>query len=197
MHICCLDLEGVLVPEVWIRVARKTGVRDLELTTRDISDYDVLMQHRLKVMKREGIRLKDIQRVISTIRPLPGALSFIKKLRSQTQVIILSDTFYEFAEPLMRQLDFPTLFCHYLKVNKAGFITGYTLRQKDAKRKAVETLRKLRFEVRAAGDSYNDISMLQAADKGILFSPPDIIRKEFPKFPATKSYAALLKQLLK
>ena len=196
MVICCLDLEGVLVPEIWIAVSKKTGIRDLRFTTRDIPDYDVLMQRRLKILKKEGIRLKDIQNVIAGIRPLPGAKAFLENLRAKHQVIILSDTFEEFALPLMKQLGMPTIFCNSLKTDKRGFISGYTLRQKDGKRKAVENLKRSSFTVYAAGDSYNDITMLKSADKGVLFNPPDAIRRQFPKFKITKNYAQLLRALL-
>ena len=196
MVICCLDLEGVLVPEIWIAVSKKTGIKDLRFTTRDIPDYDVLMQRRLKILKKEGIRLKDIQNVIAGIRPLPGAKAFLENLRAKHQVIILSDTFEEFALPLMKQLGMPTIFCNSLKTDKRGFISGYTLRQKDGKRKAAENLKRSSFTVHAAGDSYNDITMLKAADKGVLFNPPDAIRRQFPKFKITKNYAQLLRALL-
>lgn len=198
MHICCLDLEGVLVPEIWIAVSKKTGLRSLKLTTRDIPDYDQLMQYRIRILKKEGIPLKEIQKVIATMRPLPGADSFLKKLRRSFPVIILSDTFYEFAGPLMNQLGNPTLFCNWLKVNSAGFISGYELRQKDGKRKAVQALHQIGFQIKAAGDSYNDLSMLRTADQGVLFRPPLSIQKKFGKrFTVTHTHAALLKALTK
>jgi len=196
MKVCCLDLEGVLVPEVWIEFAETTGIKELRLTTRDIQDYDKLMKYRLEILKKRGITLKDIQAVIAKIKPLKGALTFLKELQSKRQVIILSDTFYEFAEPLMRQLDFPTLFCHYLEVDKKGYVSGYRLRQKNSKQKAVEALRKLNFTIHAAGDSYNDIPMLKTADKGILFNPPPKIAGEYPQFPVAKSYKSLMAKLL-
>lgn len=186
-----------MVPEVWINVARKTGIKDLLLTTRDIPDYNVLMRYRLKILKKHGLRLPDIQRVIARMRPLPGAKTFLNRLRARTQVIILSDTFYEFADPLMRQIGYPTLFCNRLKVAKSGLITGYKLRQSNGKEKAVRGLRKLGFEVRAAGDSYNDLTMLKSANRGILFNPPAAIRRKYKRFPVTRTHAALLKQLLK
>ena len=195
MIICCLDLEGVLVPEIWIAVSKKTGIRDLRFTTRDIPDYDVLMARRLKILKKEGIRLKDIQSVIAKIKPLPGAKAFLDKLRTQHQVLILSDTFEEFAKPLMKQLGMPTIFCNSLKIDKKGFISGYTLRQKDGKRKAVENLKASGFRIHAAGDSYNDVTMLKVADKGVLFNPPANIVKEFPRFKLTKNYSQLLSAL--
>jgi len=196
MRVCCLDLEGVLVPEIWIRVSETTGVQELKVTTRDIKDYDELMTYRLGVLQKHKITLKDIQKVIAQIQPLPGAKKFLARLRSQSQVIILSDTFYEFAEPLMKQLDWPALFCHDLKVSRSGFVTDYLLRQKNQKEKAVKALQKLNFEVYAAGDSYNDLTMLLAADKGILFKPPAAIVKEYPKLPVTRNYETLFKKLL-
>ena len=187
----CLDLEGVLVPEIWIRVAEETGIEDLRLTTRDIADYDVLMKHRLNVLAQHGLRLADIQSVIATIRPLEGAADFLTWLRERCQVIILSDTFQEFALPLMRQLGLPTIFCHQLDVDSQGHITNYQLRQQDQKRHAVMALRALNFFVIAAGDSYNDTSMLLEAQAGVFFRPPDSILKEFPQFPVTHTYDEL------
>ena len=196
MEIVCLDLEGVLVPEVWIRVARKTKIEALKLTTRDIRDYDELMQYRLKILRRHKIKLKDIQKVIATIRPLPGAKRFLDQLRAKSQVVILSDTFYEFAEPLMKQLGYPTLLCHYLSIDKKGFVKSYQLRQKNSKEKAVRAFRKLNFKVSAAGDSYNDLTMLKSAHQGILFNPPLGISKEYTQYPVAKSYGSLLRMLL-
>ena len=196
MIIRCLDLEGVLVPEIWIAVSKKTGIRDLRFTTRDIPDYDVLMRRRLKILRENGLKLKDIQNVIRKIRPLPGARAFLDALRSRGQVLILSDTFEEFAGPLMRQLGMPSLFCNQLLVDKKGFISGYRLRQKNGKEKAVKALRSIGFEVRAAGDSYNDITMLKAADRGVLFHPPANIVKEFPGFKVAKNYKDLLSKLI-
>lgn len=195
MIISCLDLEGVLVPEIWIEVSQKTGIDDLKFTTRDIPDYNVLMCRRLKILKKEKIRLKDIQNVIAKIKPLPGAKKFLNELRARHQAIILSDTFEQFAQPLMKQLGWPTLFCNTLKVDSRGFIAGYTLRQKDGKKKAVLNLQRTGFRVHAAGDSYNDITMLKAADKGVLFNPPANIVKEFPRFKVAKNYKALLNAL--
>ena len=194
--IYCLDLEGVLVPEIWIGVSRKFRMPSLKLTTRDIPDYDKLMKYRIDILKKEGITLKDIQKVIATLRPLPGAKSFLDTLRKNGQVIILSDTFYEFAGPLMAQLGFPTLFCNYLHTDKKGFISGYTLRQKDGKKKAVKALHQINFKVAAAGDSYNDLTMLREADKGVLFNPPDSIRKACKDLPAAYNYKELLSRLL-
>ena len=191
MRICCLDLEGVLVPEIWIEVSKKTGIDDLKYTTRDIPNYDLLMRRRLKILKEKKIRLRDIQNVIAKIKPLPGAQKFLNNLRQISQVIILSDTYEEFGLPLLKQLGMPTLFCNSLTVNKEGFISGYDLRQKDGKAKAVHALRSLGFRIHAAGDSYNDITMLRAAHKGVLFNPPDRIRRQFPSFKVTRSYTQL------
>ncbi|MCG6870933.1 MAG: bifunctional phosphoserine phosphatase/homoserine phosphotransferase ThrH, partial [Gammaproteobacteria bacterium] len=173
MHVVCLDLEGVLVPEIWISVAEQTGIDDLKLTTRDIADYDQLMRHRLEVCSRHGLGLGRIQEVIAALEPLAGAGEFLESLRARYQVVILSDTYYEFASPLMRQLGWPTLFCHHLEADESGRIVDYHLRQPDQKRRAVLAFRDLKFRTIAAGDSYNDTSMLGAADAGILFRPPD------------------------
>lgn len=191
--IACLDLEGVLVPEIWINFSLKTGIEELKLTTRDIPDYDVLMKRRLGILEQHGFKLKDIQDVIETLNPLEGAPEFLDWLRTEFQVIILSDTFYQFAAPLMKQLGYPTLFCHDLEVGPDGKIVNYRLRLKDQKRLAVQKIKELNFKVAAAGDSYNDIGMLEAADRGILFSPPDNVVKEYPQFPVTRDYAALRK----
>jgi len=195
--VICLDLEGVIFPEIWINVAKRTGVEALRRTTRDEPDYDKLMRYRLAILRRERIRLRDIQRVIAGIRPLPGAASFLRKLRVRYQVIILSDTFYEFAAPLMKQLDYPTLFCNFLRIGKDGYIANYRLRQPNGKAESVRALRRLNFPVRAAGDSYNDITMLKAADAGVLFRPPPKIAGEFPQFPVTQTHTALMKALVK
>ena len=186
--LACLDLEGVLLPEIWIKFAEKTGIESLKLTTRDIPDYDELMSGRLKILNQHNLKLNDIQEVISKLSPLNGSYDFLKWLKSEFQVIILSDTFYEFAQPLMQQLDFPTLFCHKLITNSSGEIVTYELRQKDQKTKAVKALQSLNFQVISAGDSYNDIGMLQQADAGILFCPPSNVIDEFPQFPVTKNY---------
>lgn len=191
MELACLDLEGVLVPEVWIAVAEATGIDDLRLTTRDIADYDELMSYRLKVLDREGLKLPQIQQVIATLRPLPGAVEFIDWLRERYQVIILSDTFYQFADPLMAQLGRPTLFCHQLVVAADGTITGYQLRMPDQKRHAIIALQGLNFVCIAAGDSYNDTSMLGQAEAGILFNAPQRVIDEFPQFQVTTSYDEL------
>lgn len=191
MDIVALDLEGVLVPEIWIGVAERTGIEALELTTRDIADYDELMQHRLRVLDENRLGLGDIEAVIATLEPLEGAADFLSRLREHMQVVILSDTFYQFAGPLMRQLGFPTLWCHRLEVDEGGRITGYRLRQKDPKRRAVEALQGLNFRVLAAGDSYNDVSMIQAADAGVFFRPPLKVTQEYPQFPIAQDYEEL------
>ena len=197
MKIYCLDLEGVLIPEIWIKVSEKTKIKELRLTTRDIPDYDVLMKRRLKILREKNIKLRDIQKVISAIQPLPGAKLFLDMLRSRSQVVILSDTYYEFAMPLMRKLGDPVLLCNWLETDKAGFITHYRLRQRNGKEKAVRGLKRIGFKIHAVGDSYNDITMLKAADKGVLFNPPANIVKEFPEFRITKNYKELLGALLK
>ena len=189
--IACLDLEGVLVPEIWINVAERTGIEALRATTRDIPDYDVLMKQRLGILEEHGLGIADIQDVISGMGPMPGAQEFLDWLRERLQVVILSDTFYEFAEPLMRQLGWPTLFCHRLEIAADGRIANYHLRLPDPKRKAVQAFRQLAFQTVATGDSYNDTSMLAEADAGILFRPPDNVIREFPEFPVTRSYEEL------
>jgi phosphoserine/homoserine phosphotransferase len=191
LHVACLDLEGVLVPEIWINVAERTGIPALRVTTRDEPDYDVLMKRRLRILAEHDLRLADIQDVIASMGPLPGAHEFLDWLRERTPVLILSDTFYEFAAPLMRQLGHPTLFCHRLGTDAEGRIVDYHIRLPDQKRRTVEALRLLAFRVIAAGDSYNDTAMLGAADFGILFRPPDNVIAEFPQFPVTQSYAEL------
>jgi len=194
--LACLDLEGVLLPEIWIAFAEKTEIEQLKLTTREIPDYDELMQGRLKILNDNNLKLIDIQNVIKTLSPLAGAIDFLAWLKSEFQVIILSDTFYQFVEPLMKSLDYPTLFCNDLIVNSKGDITGYQLRQKDGKTKAVSALKKLNFKVIAAGDSYNDTGMLQEADAGILFCPPDNVIKDFPQFPVSRNYEEFKNTLL-
>lgn len=191
MELLCLDLEGVLIPEIWINFAKKTGIQALEATTRDIPDYDVLMTQRLRILKEHNLGLPDIQAVIDDMGPLPGAKEFVEWARTHFQLIILSDTFYEFAHPLMRQLGWPTLFCHKLEVNEQGFITDYKLRQPDQKRQSVKAFHQLNFRVIAAGDSYNDTTMLGEADHGFLFDAPENVIAEFPQFPAIHGYAAL------
>jgi phosphoserine/homoserine phosphotransferase len=189
--IACLDLEGVLVPEIWINVAATTGIGALRRTTRDEPDYDELMRYRLRILEEHGLRLSDIQQVIAKMGPLEGAKDFLAWLRDRHQVIILSDTFYEFAAPLMAQLDHPCLFCHSLVVDNDGAVRDYTLRLHDGKRKAVMALKLLNFSVIAAGDSYNDTTMLEEADAGILFRPPENVVRDFPQFPVTRTYEEL------
>ena len=188
MHVICSDLEGVWVPEVWINVAKKTGIDELKLTTRDIKDYDELMQYRLNILDKHDLKLKDIQDVIATLKPLEGALEIIKWLQSVSRVIVVSDTFVEFADPLMRQLDYPTLFCHSLEVDETNRITGYKLRQKDPKRQTVISLQNLKYEVIAFGDSYNDMSMLEQADKAFLYRPPQNVIDDYPHFSVATNY---------
>jgi phosphoserine/homoserine phosphotransferase len=191
LHLVCLDLEGVLIPEIWIEISQRTGIAELSRTTRDEPDYDKLMRSRLDILARHGLRLPAIQAVIAGMAPLPGAAEFLAALRSRYQVVILSDTFYEFAAPLVRQLGWPTLMCHWLEVDGEGAVRGYRLRMPDPKRAAVEAFRSLNFRVIAAGDSYNDTSMLGAADAGIFFRPPEAIAAQFPAFPATREYSEL------
>lgn len=191
MEVACLDLEGVLVPEIWIDFAERTGIDALRATTRDIPDYDQLMQQRLRLLRENGLGLADIQSVIASMSPLDGAPEFLDWLRERFQVVILSDTFYEFSQPLMRQLGFPTLFCHRLEVDGQGRIVDYHLRQKDPKRQCVKAFHGLNFRVIAAGDSYNDTSMLSEADAGILFRAPAHVIEEFPQFPAVHEFSGL------
>ena len=188
MDIICSDLEGVFVPEIWINVAEKTGIEELKLTTRDIPDYDVLMKRRLKILDEKGLALKDITDVIATMDPLPGAREFMDWLRSVSQLIVVSDTFIQFAGPLMKKLGMPSLFCHSLDIDDKGFIRNYSLRQVDAKRKTVLALKGLNYRVIAFGDSYNDVNMLKEADAGFLFCPPQNVIDEFPQFPVTRTY---------
>jgi len=189
--IACLDLEGVLVPEIWINVAERTGIEALRATTRDVPDYDVLMKQRLRILEEHGLGIADIQEVIGGMGPLPGAGEFLDWLRERLQVVILSDTFYDFAEPLMRQLGWPTLFCHTLEISNDGRVADYHLRLPDPKRQAVRAFRQLAFRTIATGDSYNDTTMLGEADAGILFRPPDNVIAEFPQFPVARDYDAL------
>lgn len=191
MQLVCLDLEGVLVPEIWIAFAERTGIPELRRTTRDEPDYDKLMQYRLDLLKQHRLGLPDIQQVISGMGPMEGAKAFLDALRRDFQVVILSDTFYEFAMPLMRQLGYPTLFCHKLEVDESGFVRDYTLRMPEQKRESVKAFKSINFKVIAAGDSYNDTAMLAAADAGILFRPPQNVIDEFPQFPVTRSYEEL------
>ena len=191
MELACLDLEGVLIPEIWINFAERTGIDALRATTRDIPDYDVLMKQRLRILKEHGLGLTDIQDVIGGMAPLEGAAAFLDWLRARFQVIILSDTFYEVAAPLMAQLGHPTLFCHRLETDASGTIVAYHLRQADPKRKAIQALHALNFRIVAAGDSYNDTTMLGEADAGILFRPPQNVIDEFPLCPVRTTYDEL------
>lgn len=192
MQVVCLDLEGVLVPEIWIAFAERTGIPAFRRTTRDEPDYDKLMQYRLGLLRQHGLKLADIQAVIAGMAPMDGARDFLDTLRTRYQLIILSDTFYEFADPLMQQLNRPTLFCHRLIADAEGFVAEYRLRQPDQKRQAVRALQSLNYQVIAAGDSYNDTAMLGAADAGFLMHAPPHIVAEFPQFPLNNSYAELL-----
>jgi phosphoserine / homoserine phosphotransferase len=196
MYVVCSDLEGVFVPEVWINVAEKTGIKELRLTTRDVSDYDVLMKGRIRILGERGLKLKDIQNVIAQIRPLDGALEFIAWLKERTQLIVVSDTFIQFAEPLMKQLGRPTLFCHSLVIDEENRIVDYKLRQKDPKRKTVEALQGMNYQVIGMGDSYNDISMLKQSEVGILFRPPDNVVKDHPELQVVYDYEKLKKILI-
>jgi len=197
VELACLDLEGVLVPEIWIAFAEETGIDALKATTRDIPDYDVLMKQRLRILDEHGLTLPQIQETISRLSPLEGAVEFVDWLRERFQVVILSDTFYEFSQPLMRQLGFPTLLCHKLEVDDQGRITGYTLRQRDPKRQSVRAFQLLNYRVIATGDSYNDTTMLTQAESGILFHAPENVIREFPQFPAVHTYEDLKKEFIK
>ncbi len=191
MELACLDLEGVLVPEIWIAFAEKTGIEELRATTRDIPDYNVLMKQRLAILDQHGLKIDDIQEVIATLEPLPGAIDFVNWLRERFQVIILSDTFYEFSAPLMRQLGWPTLFCHRLITDDEGRVVDYKLRQEDPKRASVKAFHSLNYRVIAAGDSYNDTTMLGEADVGILIHAPQNVIDEFPQFRSVANHAEL------
>lgn len=183
------DLEGVLVPEIWIAVAEETGIEQLRLTTREVSDYDQLMTMRIDILRQHGLKLADIQRVIATLRPLPGAAEFVGWVRERSQFIIISDTFYEFAAPLMAQMDFPTIFCHSLVTDGDGMITGYRMRLEQPKRRSVAALQEIGFRVLAMGDSYNDVAMLEIAEGGLFFAPPDNVVADYPHFPIARDYA--------
>ena len=197
MEIACLDLEGVLVPEIWIAFAEKTGIEALKKTTRDEPDYDVLMKYRLDILRENGLGLNEIQEVISTLEPLPGAKDFIDWLRERFQVVILSDTFYEFASPLMKQLGYPTLLCHKLETADDGTVINYHLRQANPKRQAVVGFKSMYYRTIAAGDSYNDTTMLAEADAGILFHAPDNVINEFPQFPAVQTFNDLKREFIR
>lgn len=191
IKIICADMEGIFTPEIWIRVAKKTGIEELKLTTRDISDYDVLMKKRLGILAENGLKLKDITDVIETMDPLEGALDFLNWARERTQIIVVSDTYVEFARPLLRKLGWPTLFCNTLTIAPDGSIADYNLRQQDGKRKTVLSLKRLNYHILAVGDSYNDITMLKEADAGVLFKPPENVRSEYPELPVTYNYDEL------
>lgn len=197
MELACLDLEGVLIPEIWIAFAEHTGIDELKATTRDIPDYDVLMTQRLRLLREHQLGIHEIQEVIGQLKPLQGAREFVDWLRERFQVIILSDTFYEFSQPLMRQLGWPTLFCHRLEVDGEGTVVGYTLRQRDPKRQSILALKTLYYRIIAAGDSYNDTTMLGEADAGILFKAPDNVIREFPQFPAVHDYEDLKQEFVR
>ena len=197
MEIACLDLEGVLVPEIWIAFAEKTGIEELKKTTRDEPDYDVLMQYRLDLLRQHGLGLNEIQEVISTLSPLDGAVDFVNWLRERFQVVILSDTFYEFASPLMRQLGYPTLLCHKLEIDDQGNVANYRLRQANPKRQAIVGFKSMHYRTIAAGDSYNDTTMLAEADAGILFHAPDNVIREFPQFPAVQTFSDLKREFVR
>lgn len=195
MYVICSDLEGVFVPEIWINVAKKTGIEELRLTTRDIPDYDVLMQKRLAILKDNHLKLSDITAVIATMEPMDGAVEMIEWMRATAQLIVLSDTFVEFAKPLMQKLGWPTLFCHSLTIDKNGAIAGYNLRQPEGKKRSVEAMQSLNYDVIAMGDSYNDIAMLKAADHGILFRPPENVIAEYPELPVTYDYQEMRQRI--
>lgn len=197
MDLVCLDLEGVLIPEVWINFALKTGIDELKLTTRDISDYDVLMKRRVEILKEHNLTLKDIQDVIATMDPLDGAKDFLDTLRARTQVIILSDTFTEFARPFMKKLGWPTIFCNELVVDPSGMITDYILRQENGKQRAIEAFRSIGYRTLAAGDSYNDLTMIKTADRGIFFKAPAAIKDDNPDIPLVTEYGDFLQEIEK
>ena len=197
MEIACLDLEGVLVPEIWIAFAEKTGIQELKKTTRDEPDYGVLMNYRLDLLRQHGLGMNEIQEVIASLKPLDGAVEFIDWLRERFQVVILSDTFYEFASPLMKQLGYPTLLCHRLESDANGAVTNYKLRQANPKRQAIVAFKSLYYRTIAAGDSYNDTTMLGEADAGILFHAPQNVIDEFPQFPAVQTFAALKQEFVR
>lgn len=195
MNIICSDVEGVWFPEVWVNVARVTGIEELKLTTRDVSDYNVLMRGRIRILKQHNLTIHDIQSVISTLEPLPGAVETLDNIRTATQIVMVSDTFTQFAQPLMRSLGWPMLFCNYLEIDKNGFVVDYHLRQPDQKREVAKALKQLLYKVTAIGDSYNDISMLKEADRGILFHPPAAIMEEYSGFETVNDHRELLNLL--
>lgn len=193
--IVCLDLEGVLIPEIWINVAKISGVKELELTTREEPNYAKLMNYRIKILKDKKINLAKIQKVVATMDPLPGAVKFLNRLKTLRQVIIVSDTFYGFADPLIKKLGYPTLLCNWLETDAQGFISGYRLRAPRGKDKVVKALNKIGYDVHSAGDSYNDIPLLSAANKGVFFRPPQKIMGEYPQFPVARTYDQLFRAL--
>jgi len=195
MYIVCLDLEGILLPEIWISVAEKTGIEELSLTTRDIPDFDQLMRRRLEILKRASLKIRDIQEIIQSIEPLEGAIEFLDRVREGFQLIVLSDTFVEFADPILKKLNRPACFCNSLVIDPDGVIVDYQLRQRDGKRHAIKALKGLGFKVIAIGDSYNDTTMLSEANEGILFRPPENIKGEFPHFPVIETYEGLEAEL--
>lgn len=195
MYIVCLDLEGILLPEIWISVAEKTGIEELSLTTRDIPDFDQLMRRRLEILKRASLKIRDIQEIIQSIEPLEGAIEFLNWVREEFQLIVLSDTFVEFADPILKKLNRPACFCNSLVIDPDGVIVDYQLRQRDGKRHAIKALRGLGFKVIAIGDSYNDTTMLSEANEGILFRPPENVKEEFPHFPVIETYEGLEAEL--
>ncbi len=191
MKIIVADLEGVFLPEIWINVAERTGIEDLKLTTRDISDYDVLMTKRLSLLRENNLKIQDIDKVIATLEPLDGALDVLNWIREKSQILILSDTFEEFARPLMAKLNFPTLFCHNLSIDDQGNIIGYNIRINNQKAMAVNALKGLNYHVIAFGDSYNDIAMIQEASYGFFFDPPDSVITDYPQISVTRNYQEL------
>lgn len=197
MYVLCLDLEGVLVPEIWIEFSKEIGIEALKRTTRDEPDYNKLMNFRIDILKKEGLTITDIQNVINKMNPLPGAIDFIKEAKSLAQVIILSDTFTQFAKPLMAKLDYPTLFCNSLEIDKNNMVTGFKMRQQDGKKKAVEALQSINLKIMASGDSFNDLGMITTADTGALFRTTQAIKDKYPKVPAYTEYSELLSHLKK
>ena len=197
MEIACLDLEGVLIPEIWIAFAEKTGIEGFNRTTRDEPNYDVLMNYRLNLLREHQLGINEIQSVITTLEPLEGAVGFVDWLRERFQVVILSDTFYEFASPLMKPLGYPTLLCHQLECAEDGSVLNYHLRQANPKRQSIVALKSLYYRTIAAGDSYNDATMLSEADVGILFRAPENVTNEFPQFPSVRSYEELKLEFIK
>jgi phosphoserine/homoserine phosphotransferase len=197
VEIACLDLEGVLIPEIWIAFAEKTGIEELKRTTRDEPNYDILMNYRLDLLRQHGLGLNEIQEVIATLKPLDGALDFVNWLRERFQVVILSDTFYDFASPFMKQLGYPTLLCHKLEADENGTLVNYHLRQANPKRQAIVGFKSMYYRTIAAGDSYNDTTMLAEADAGLLFHAPDNVIAEFPQFPAVHTFEDLKQEFLR